>query len=103
MHLDKRLPGEKGGKLSYYFIFMTLTIKLKILITLFTCGSFAVNGIAQTISLSNEWTYTMGGKTDPALAKVSEKEMPWVEKDTAMRNTGLVIFRRKVTFLFIKK
>lgn len=72
-------------------------MKPKFFIALVTCSLLAVNSIAQTIPLSNDWTYTMGNDTDPARqSKPSEKEMPWVEKDTALRNTGLVVFRRKV-------
>lgn len=51
---------------------------------------------AQKIDLSNNWTYTMGAKAGIESSKPSEKEQPWVEKDSALRNTGLVFFRRKI-------
>ena len=73
-------------------------MKSSFVIALFTGCLLAVNSIAQTIPLSNNWTYTMGNNTNAAgQSKPSEKEMPWVEKDSALRNTGLVVFRRKLT------
>src|SRR4051812_619182 len=56
--------------------------------------------IAQKIDLTNKWTYSFNAKdakdAKEAVSKPSEKEMPWVEKDSMLRKTGLVYFKRTV-------
>jgi DUF1680 family protein len=72
-------------------MFMNYKFMLALLATVVMCKAGA-----QTLDLSNEWTYTLGAKTPLDQAKPSEKPMPWVQKDTMLRKTGLAIFRRKL-------
>ena len=70
---------------------------MKYKVMLCVVALFAIfNAGAQTLDLSNEWTYTLGQKMPLEQAKPSEKSSPWVQKDTLMRKTGLAFFRRKV-------
>jgi len=52
---------------------------------------------AQKLELVNNWTYSFSAinGAEP-VSRPSEKEGPWVEKDTMLRKSGLVFFKRKV-------
>ena len=59
--------------------------------------SVSWNMKAQKLDLSNNWTYFFNSKVPGEITdQPSEKESPWVEKDSMLRKTGLVNFKRKI-------
>src|SRR4051794_9774020 len=72
-------------------------MKIRCIIAAFVSTVICSTAIAQKVDLSNNWTYSFKSKVPgEAVSLPSEKELPWVEKDTMLRKTGLVYFKRTV-------
>lgn len=69
----------------------------KILLPFFFLSTISIAVTAQRLELSHNWTYSFNSKgASEAASRPSEKEVPWVEKDTLLRKTGLVFFKRTI-------
>lgn len=70
-------------------------MKIRLTIALIIYCSLHSRGIAQ-VQLSGKWTYSIASKTSPGnVVKPSEKEIPWVQKDSMLKKGGTVSFTRK--------